>query len=245
MSRDTDLDWQGIGASEPWYGVLATEKFLKANLTAAAVEEFYQQGVREVREVVDRLRRQFGTFAPNLSVDFGCGLGRLTFAMADYSQNVIGLDISSDMLKEAERQRIARGVDNVHFQSQLHEDQRADWINSYIVFQHIAPSRGLMILDGLLQHLNLGGLISIHLTYCHDKRHVTELVRDVDAYVFDGQRMRILEQASAPTGLMSMYDYDLNSVFHLFGRYGLDESYIVQTDHGGCHGIWLFAKKHH
>jgi hypothetical protein len=40
MHRDTAVDWKTIGATEPWYGVLSTEKFLKSNLTPSSIEDF-------------------------------------------------------------------------------------------------------------------------------------------------------------------------------------------------------------
>jgi trans-aconitate methyltransferase len=243
MARDTNLDWQKIGSSEPWWGVLTAEKFLKANLTPAVIEEFYQTGVREIREIAEYLADRFDVFRPMVGLDFGCGPGRLAFAMGPYCQSVIGFDISPAMLAEAERRKTAGGVSNVHFQSDLHETQRVDWINSYIVFQHIAPRVGLPILEGLLQRLNLGGFISIQLTYFHDSRHLTEVTRDVAAYTFDGERMKVLADASLELGAMEMYDYDLNSVFRLLDRYGLGDVQVRQTDHGGCHGVWLFGRK--
>jgi SAM-dependent methyltransferase len=243
MARDTNLDWLKIGVSEPWWGVLATEKFLKANLTPKALEEFYQQGVEEIQDVVAQLVRQFDVFKPSVGVDFGCGPGRLALAMGSYCERVIGLDISPAMLAEAERQKIARGVANVHFQTELLEGQRADWINSYIVFQHIAPRVGMPILEGLLQRLNPGGFISVQLTYFHDSRHLTELTRDVAAYTFDGEQMRVLADAALEIGAMEMFDYDLNGVFRLLDRHGLGEVQVRQTDHGGCHGVWLFGRK--
>jgi SAM-dependent methyltransferase len=242
MSRDTDLDWQNIGATEPWYGVLATEKFLKANLTASAIEDFYEQGVREIREVAEIIKRHFGAFKPSFGLDFGCGLGRLAFAMAPYCERVIGLDISPAMLAEGEKQRVARGVANVQLLHELPDGQFADWINSYIVLQHITPKVGLILIENLLRRLNLGGYISLQLTYFHDVMD-TGIMRDFAAYTFDGEQIKVLAETAPQVGLMSMYDYDLNRVFRLLYKYGLNDTHIVQTDHGGCHGMWLFGVK--
>jgi SAM-dependent methyltransferase len=244
MVRDTLLDWQQIGATEPWYGVLPDEKFLRANLTPEAIEEFYSRGVQEIREVVDGFIREFGDFRPPVAIDFGCGLGRLSFAMAAYCEHVIGLDGSPGMLEEAERQKIRLGANNVRFLPHLADEQRADWINSYMDFQHIDPKHGLAILDWLLPRLNMHGFYSIHFTYFHDNSHLTEAVRDVAAYSFDGEQMKVLAETPPQTGAIGIYDYDLNAVFRLLLLYGLDETDIVQTEHGGCHGVWLFGRKY-
>jgi trans-aconitate methyltransferase len=243
MPRDTQVDWQEIGATEPWYGVLSAEKYLKANLNAAAIEDFYEQGRGEIDEVVQTFGQHFGSFRPSRGVDFGCGLGRLTFAMTKHCAHVVGLDVSNSMLEEAERQRSTRSIRNASFQLTLNDSQRFDWINSYIVFQHIVPRQGISLLENLLRRLDVNGFVSVQLTYFHDSRHLTEITRDVAAYTFDGDQLKVLEEVEQKAGIMEMYDYDLNNIFRLFRRYGLDQTFASQTDHGGCHGLWLFGKK--
>lgn len=243
MPRDTTDDWQRIGETEPWFGVLSAAKFLRANLTEQAIEDFYQHGVSDIVNNVDVMTRHFGNFKPSVGLDFECGVGRLAFAMAHYCDRVIDLDISPSMLEEGEKQRVARNIANVEFSSDLQNVSHVDWINSYIVFQHILPRAGYLLLEDLLKRLNLGGFISIQLTYFHDQRDMTSLNRDPAAYTYDGELMRVLADAPVQPGEMSMYDYDLNRVFRLLYCYGLDDTLVKQTDHGGCHGLWLYGVK--
>jgi tRNA/tmRNA/rRNA uracil-C5-methylase (TrmA/RlmC/RlmD family) len=243
MNRNTDSDWEKIGDTEPWYGVLATEKFLRANLTPAAIEEFYAQGSSEIEYIMMTIQRHFGEFKPRSAVDFGCGLGRLAFAMAKHSSHVIGIDISPGMLAEAEEQRARRGLLNVSFTTDIQTIEKTDWINSYIVFQHIAPRHGFALLENLLSRLNEHGVISIQLTYFHDQRDMASLNRDAAAYFYDGESMKIYATPHSEPGQMSMFDYDLNNIFRLLYSYGIQQTLVHQTDHGGCHGLWLFGVK--
>lgn len=243
MARDTRIDWEAIGSSEPWFGVLSAPKFLTANLTKESQEEFYKQGQEEVEWVVAQIKRQDPTFLPKQALDFGSGLGRLSFAMAAFCDTVSGVDVSPGMIAEARRQALSRNIHNVQFTDIIPPGGRFDWINSYIVFQHILPSSGYAIIAELLSCLASGGWMSLQLTFAHDFRDVTSWQRDAHAYRYDGENVGILEFRQVAVGEMSMYDYDLNRVLYSFIRSGLRTVTLVHTDHGGVHGFWLFARK--
>ncbi len=243
MARDTAEDWKAIGAGEPWYGVLAAPEFLSANITEAAKDAFYAQGVDEIRWVVDRIRSFDPNFSPSSGLDFGSGLGRLSFAMSSFSSSVFGVDVSPDMIAEAEKQKSLRGYSNVHFGQSIPDGRKFDWINSYIVLQHILPRSGYRIIESLLSSLSVGGWTSIQLTFAHDHRDITSLLRDNYAYQYDGEVANILEFKEAPIGDVSMYDYDLNKVLFMFIRAGIDSLNLADTDHGGAHGFWIFGRR--
>jgi SAM-dependent methyltransferase len=242
MARDTEDDWKTIGESEPWFGVLSAPKFLSANLTEQAKADFYDQGVSEIDWVLSNIEAQDPSFAPRTGLDFGSGLGRLSFAMATKCAQVTGIDIAPGMRAEAERQRVERGIQNVQFLETAPQGQSFDWINSYIVLQHIVPAKGYEILRELLGSLAPGGWTSIQLTFAHDYRDLTSLQRDTYAFAYDGERAVALEFRHTPVGEMSMYDYDMNKVLFIFARAGIGTIKLVHTDHGGVHGFWIFAK---
>jgi SAM-dependent methyltransferase len=81
-------------------------------------------------------------------VEVGCGLGRMTFALARHYRRVIGVDVSGEMIKRAEAYKAHIGVENVEF---VVNDGRtiplpsssADACISYLVLQHM-PSRDLV-----------------------------------------------------------------------------------------------------
>ena len=160
--RDTDADWRSISEREPHFGVLATPEFLRANLTPEAVETFYRSGVSTMAFVADRLQRRSSGFAPKSAVDFGCGVGRLTFAMRNYADEVSGVDVAPAMLEIARARARTTGVEGVTFGET--PPSSTHWINSCIVFQHIPPRRGLPLLASLIGALEPGGFISVQLT---------------------------------------------------------------------------------
>lgn len=242
--RDTDADWTIIGESHPFFGVLADEKYRSDRITPAAINEFYASGVADIDAVVSRFERLWPVpFRPDVALDFGSGTGRLAFAMSDHAGRVIGVDIADGMRAVAKREASSRGVANVEFRPDLPAEP-VDWVNSLIVFQHIPPRRGTDILRGLIGLLRPGGYFSVQVTFFKDERHTAEVGRDLRDYRYDGESVELIVAPPAlHAGSMTMYDYDLNLVFHALVRGGLTNVWVEHTDHGGCHGLYLFGRR--
>ena len=243
MIRDTDADWDIIAKHEPFFGVLADDRFRRDNLTPAAQDEFYETGRRDIEHVARVLASLNGNvFAPTSAIDFGCGVGRLTFAMTEYANRVVGVDVAAGMREIAEREATAREIAGIELRADLPVTP-VDWVNSLIVFQHIPPERGYLVLEELIALLAPGGFFSVQLTFFRDKRHTPEIARDLADFRYDGSRVELLSVEDSEHGSMSMYDYDLNRVMRLLYVAGINPVTAQHTDHGGCHGAWLFGVK--
>ena len=234
--RDTDSDWRKIGGEQPFWGVLSGDRYRTENITDTALDDFYSSGHSDIELVVQRITRMLGNWpTPRKALDFGCGVGRLAFAMAHHAGEVIGYDVSLGMLQKAK----ARGDAAVVFTSDW-PTFGFDWINSYIVFQHIDPARGISLLENLLRLLNPGGLISLHFTIyrdaeLEDARPTSRLLEAVAAML--GRR------PAAPIGAVSMFDYDLDKIFRAITRSGIDETTMFHVDHEGHHGVQLIGRR--
>jgi SAM-dependent methyltransferase len=245
MQRDTDTDWKVIASNQPFYGVLANEQYLADRITPDAIKEFYESGRRDIDHVVTVLRGlNGGQFAPRSAIDFGCGVGRLSLAMAQRCDRVVGVDVAEGMLKVGRDEAKQRKVKNVEFRDTLPAGS-VDWVNSLIVFQHIPPARGHEILAELVDRLAPGGFFSVQLTFFRDERHSGEINRDIADYRFDGDKVELLSTHSPPPGEMTMYDYDLNKVMRTLFLAGVSPVTVDHTDHAGCHGAWCFGVKRH
>jgi SAM-dependent methyltransferase len=241
--RDTDADWQAMAEAEPFYSVLTSEEFLSAGLDQAAIDRFYASGEVEISRVFDKLTYLFGAFQPKSALDFGCGVGRLTFAMARRASSVTGVDIAPAMLDHANERCKQLCHPNVRFQTDM-PDSPFEWINSYIVLQHIPPGRGLQIFRHLLDLLVVGGRISIQLTISREPRLAERLLNGSEvAFVNDQKISAFISELKQSTGQMFMFDYDMNLVLAMLRRSGFEELHLVPTNHHGHHGVWILGAK--
>jgi SAM-dependent methyltransferase len=237
--RDTDMDWGQIGEQEPYFGVLTHERFLKTNMTDDDKAEFFQSGSVDIEQYVQTLRTLFGEFSPKSALDFGCGVGRLTRALADATGDAIGVDVSEGMLREA-RQHSRPGLE---FSSALPMKMKAfDWLVSIIVFQHIAPDRGYSILRDLLDRLAPRGCVTLHFTFFRDERFSeTAGVRLAPGHDLSIRSNPAALENLAP-GAMAMFDYDLSIVVALLFQAGVEKLYLDHADHGGFHGAIIYGR---
>ena len=82
------------------------------------------------------------------ALDLGCGLGRITRALTRRFEEVVGVDVSAQMVHRAETLHPASEFPGISFHatdgtSLPLEDESVDFVFSYEVFQHL-PSREVM-----------------------------------------------------------------------------------------------------
>ncbi|MES2342643.1 MAG: methyltransferase domain-containing protein [Pseudomonadota bacterium] len=238
LERDTDADWQELGATQPYWGVLTHPSYRTENLTAQALEQFYGSGVEFIDTVAAQLQRLTGQRPQGRALDFGCGAGRLTEAMTRHAAQVIGYDISPGMLEMARKRGTATYVGQM-------PDGPFDWINSFIVLQHIPPARGMALIGELLDRLAPGGLLSLQLTVWRDARHgpATPAPRTGWRAFVPPFLRRSKTPPTPPRGLVMMFDYDLSAVVRLLNEHGIEEMNLVSTHHDGHNGVLILARR--
>lgn len=231
--RDTDADWRELGDTQPYWGVLTHPDYRTENLTEAHVEAFYETGGQFIDGVLDQLERLTGARPSGTALDFGCGTGRLTEAMARHLPTT-GYDISPGMLDRA-RERNGKGT----YVGEMPAGPFG-WINSFIVLQHIPTARGMALIEELLGKLAPGGMVSLHVTVWRDDHLIPpppsgwrKLLRPLIETV-RAQRL--------PRGTILMHDYDLSAVVRLLNRAGIEQMEMVSTDHGGHHGVIILGR---
>ena len=73
--------------------------------------DFFESGTSDVAFVLEHVHPR----EMNKALDFGCGVGRLSLALASKFGNVVGVDVSQSMLKEARRNAALINTSNVLF----------------------------------------------------------------------------------------------------------------------------------
>jgi 2-polyprenyl-3-methyl-5-hydroxy-6-metoxy-1,4-benzoquinol methylase len=261
---DTDKDWEFFGRTDPYWGVLTHAQFKSENLTDAARAEFFDSGRANIQHILGVVRdKVVPGFVPGRALDFGCGVGRLTLPLAEVAHSVVGVDVSDSMLAEARRNASAGGLANVEFvkaDDRLSQvDGPFDFVNTYIVLQHIPAPRGQAIFQRLVELLAPGGVGAVHVTYSKPMfdacpayfwpasspflaATVAEMVKPLWRAL--PWVRRAAKQRKAESGpLVNMFSYTLNPLFHLLQHSGVRRLHVEFTNHGADYGAFLFFQK--
>jgi trans-aconitate methyltransferase len=118
-------------------------------------DEFMATGVETVEQIVSH-----GPTRRERALDFGCGVGRLTYALAPHFLECVGVDISAEMVRQAERD----APENCRFTtaslSEL-EPGSFDLVISLLVLQHIpSATERARCLTQLARLVAPGGLLA-------------------------------------------------------------------------------------
>jgi SAM-dependent methyltransferase len=126
-------------------------------------DEFFATGVHDVSILMERAAAWGKPVARRSALDFGCGIGRLSQALAGHFDRVYGVDISPKMIELAhQHNRIGSRVEYLanpegdlsHFQT-----GSIDMILSWITLQHMRPRYARRYIQEFLRVLAPGGLL--------------------------------------------------------------------------------------
>jgi 2-polyprenyl-3-methyl-5-hydroxy-6-metoxy-1,4-benzoquinol methylase len=234
-------DWAVIGAREPYYGVLTAPRFRMAAMDEAARAAFYQSGRETIAAVAAWAQADCGVTPGGRALDIGCGVGRLTHAMAALCETATGYDVAEPMLEHARRGPPEGPAANAHFVSTLPAGP-FDWINSYIVLQHIPPAEGMALIDHCLARAAPGALATIHTTLWRAPH--LEPPRRLGGRAAAALGRWLAKRGGADVArLIQIYDYDMSALARIFTNHGFEPLRLRHTDHGGHHGAWIIARK--
>ena len=98
--EELQKNWNELGRSNPLWAILACDgkKGNKWN-----TEEFFAHGRTEIAGIVSPIESLGIKIPRKRALDFGCGVGRLTQALADYFGEVCGIDIALSMIELARK----------------------------------------------------------------------------------------------------------------------------------------------
>lgn len=241
------VDWYRFGELTPYCGVFSSAG-LERELTAGKKEELFSSGVWHMRLCFDIASRVFNFHPGGLALDFGCGVGRLTCAMAPHFSEVVGLDISPGMLAEARSESSRRGCDNIVYDLSTERSRLApntyDFVHSYLVLQHIPVLSGERIIEAMLTSLKTHGVGAIHLTYGHSQGAIATWFRKtVKNFLPLRAVANILRGRRWDYPVMQMNDYELSGIFNIFSAHGVNEVFTHRVDDWGTFGLFIFFRK--
>lgn len=189
-------DWDALGRIDPLWAVLTHEDRRNHGWDEDA---FFETGRTEIAGVMRDVERLGLPARRERCLDFGCGVGRLTQALAEHFTRCDGVDIAPSMLEEARRfnrhgGRIAFHLNDTDDLS-LFPDGTFDFIYSNIVLQHVGPEAAKTYIREFVRLLAPGGLALFQLPSENIRAELREKYRLPE----DAFRARIAAEVPAET----------------------------------------------
>lgn len=224
--QEVQQHWHAFGKMDPMWAIL-TWPDRKDNKWQR--DEFFQTGVIEIDLVIQYIK-SFGITIPrHRALDFGCGIGRLTQALAHYFEEVYGVDISPSMIELAKKYNLhdnrckylLNDVDNLR----VFNDNTLDFIYTNITLQHIEPQYSKNYIKEFLRILAPGGLLIFHLPELrpvHDgapgnryKQFIKGITPEILLHFYRQVKARRLEQP-----IMEVYGIERAEILRLLAEHG-------------------------
>jgi SAM-dependent methyltransferase len=164
--------WDGFAATDPLWAVLAFPDKSDGRWT---VPEFMSTGEREIALLFHRFAELQLRPPAGRGLDFGCGVGRLTQALARRMSSVVGADLSPVMIDLA--RTLNHYPDRVEYICtaeaglELLPPRTFECIYSNIVLQHVPSDISVRYLDEFFRLLAPGGVLVFQLP-SHRQAHV-------------------------------------------------------------------------
>ena len=144
MARDRHrAAWEDWGRIDPFWAILTEAD---ARHGRWDVDRFFATGVEEVTAMLAHAQRYGRPGRRGTALDFGCGLGRLTRALAPQFERTYWLDVASTMIEQAQQLDSELGESGAVFVRHDDEDLSSfasgsvDFLSCLLVLQHL-PSR--------------------------------------------------------------------------------------------------------
>lgn len=156
--RQQAENWDAMAGQDPFWAVLHRSNRADGRWSKA---EFFETGEREAALLVAQAASAGLDVSGGALLDFGCGVGRVTQALADRFDRCVGVDVSARMVELARRFNPRR--DRCEFRVNASErldgfaSGSFDFVYCNIVLQHVLPRYALGYVDEMLRVLRRGG----------------------------------------------------------------------------------------
>jgi trans-aconitate methyltransferase len=212
-----EATWRALGEQAPHWSVVTSEDFRPERI-GQSLDAFYASGEANVQTLMRTLARNgIDPAALRSCIDFGCGVGRLTAALARHFPEVVGVDVSESHLAVAQKELAARGVGNARFVrlddvGAVERLPQVQLVYSVIVLQHNPPPVILRLFEGLLGRIAPGGAAAIQLP----------------TYLPAGYRFRVQDYLATAHGDMEMHAIPQHEAFAAARHAGVDVLEVLE-----------------
>jgi ubiquinone/menaquinone biosynthesis C-methylase UbiE len=160
-------NWEDLAELDPLWAILSFSEYRFGKWDTG---QFFKTGDEEISKVMEACLQLGYPKGTECVLDFGCGVGRCTRALAKYFKECYGVDISENMIAKANE--LNSSISNCTFTVNYDEDLRIfsddyfDMIYTTAVLQHI-PSTLLIrnYISEFLRTLKAGGILVFQLPH--------------------------------------------------------------------------------
>jgi ubiquinone/menaquinone biosynthesis C-methylase UbiE len=154
-------DWDELASVDPLFAIIPDPKGRFGKWDQA---KFFLTGEIEITAVMEHVKKANYLFGRDRALDFGCGVGRLTRALAKHFGESNGVDVSENMVAQAIE--LNKGVPNCKFVANPEEhlglfaDNYFDLVYTNQVLQHV-PNKFTVesYISEFLRIIKPGGLL--------------------------------------------------------------------------------------
>lgn len=221
-----------LGSEDPYWAVL-TDPAKKNDQWDR--EEFFRTGELEIAALLTRIADLGLTLNFGVALDYGCGVGRLTRALASRFAHVVGVDFSAAMLAEAQAANAA--IPNLRFLPNRGDDlpgiddRSFDLVYSNIVLQHSPRKTQRALLAEFRRVLKPGGIL-VFQTPSHAN---TRTAHGLFHRLFGNGVLNVARRLRYGAGrVMEMHTLEKSEVLNILREEGLDVVHVERFDTAGA-----------
>jgi SAM-dependent methyltransferase len=188
--NEVKLSWDALARLDPLFAILAERGKRGGGWDEV---EFFRTGVEEVDFVTKELERLGVTLNKRCALDFWCGVGRITQALAAHFESVVGVDIAPSMIALAGARNLQGSkCSYVALDSgdlSVFHTSSFDFIYSVLVLQHMPVAFAERYIQEFFRVLKSDGVVVFQ---------IPDIGGDVNM-------LRARARALVPTPLLSFY----------------------------------------
>lgn len=209
--NDLERTWDSWGRMDPMWAVLSEPEKQDGRWDP---DQFFQTGRAEIAALMGHLAELGRPERHRRCLDFGCGVGRLTQALAEYFERADGVDIAASMVERARAlnrhgDRCRYSV-NVRNDLRLFPDATFDLLYSRLVLQHIPPDIASSYVPEFIRLLEPGGIAVFYIPVYDDS-----LTASTDGWsrpMADGAYRATIRIIDLPTSVAAGQPFDCRVV---------------------------------